>query len=598
MWMYERATERRLAGDRRGACEAARVDVAIDLAGVHRAHGAAVAQRLEDDLRHLVPDLLRWHFPRDDAGLLGGATVRLACYGRHLDLTACRSRTRPHRISVYLGISLMFRPDDQDWLDLRPLWDSRHTDRLRHRIGGGDRTPFFHRDGTPLPPDALPPADPGRSADPAARAEWTALLHESGETSRAWQDAGFRVSLAVPRRSTARFHAANARTPAQKWALVGDPRVAFTAVAARVAELPEGERLTIVAPGNTYVFGLELGREGRQPFVRLDASPPTGTGRIPRALWERPPYLDLLRAGQLTPEGLHPLVRTALFPEHPAPPEVYRPPPADVAALPLTVRVPCSGTEHEVTFAGGGVRPAAHSADEIARERTVVALGGAANGCVTAIDRWRGIPPERPPGPVRTRRRAAPEPPPAREEISAVRSLRDHALLLALHGDGPEFARLLDAGLDPTVVRTPEGHGVLHLVAAFDVPDGPVLVRRLVGGGMDVDARAGDGSVALLSVIRAGGAFDTVRALLDAGADPTACDRSGATALHAMCEALGPDSAALARLLIDAGAPVATRGGRWGYPPLAEAEQRRAPAEVLEILRAAAVAEATGRGRV
>ncbi|GAA0320960.1 hypothetical protein NE235_18405 [Actinoallomurus spadix] len=46
-WMIEQATERRLAGDWRGACAAANVDVAFDLAGIARDHGAAVAAELE-----------------------------------------------------------------------------------------------------------------------------------------------------------------------------------------------------------------------------------------------------------------------------------------------------------------------------------------------------------------------------------------------------------------------------------------------------------------------------------------------------------------------------------------------------------------------
>jgi hypothetical protein len=44
--------------------------------------------------------------------------------------------------------------DDPSWRDRwdfsRHLWDDRHTDGLRVRLGGGDRTPFFHRDGQPL----------------------------------------------------------------------------------------------------------------------------------------------------------------------------------------------------------------------------------------------------------------------------------------------------------------------------------------------------------------------------------------------------------------------------------------------------------------
>ncbi|WP_459799756.1 ankyrin repeat domain-containing protein [Herbidospora sp. RD11066] len=50
-WMIEQATERRLAGDWQGACEAAGVGLAFDPSGL--------PAEVVDDLRHLVPDLLR-----------------------------------------------------------------------------------------------------------------------------------------------------------------------------------------------------------------------------------------------------------------------------------------------------------------------------------------------------------------------------------------------------------------------------------------------------------------------------------------------------------------------------------------------------------
>ncbi|GAA2355536.1 hypothetical protein GCM10010404_04830 [Nonomuraea africana] len=64
MWMIEAATGRRLAGDVEGACAAAGIDLDIDLATVARACGQEIADLIADDLRHLAPDLLRWHMPR------------------------------------------------------------------------------------------------------------------------------------------------------------------------------------------------------------------------------------------------------------------------------------------------------------------------------------------------------------------------------------------------------------------------------------------------------------------------------------------------------------------------------------------------------
>lgn len=65
--MIAAATGRRLAGDVAGACAAARVDLDLDLVAVAREHGVETLALVVDDLRHLAPDLLRWHVPRDAA---------------------------------------------------------------------------------------------------------------------------------------------------------------------------------------------------------------------------------------------------------------------------------------------------------------------------------------------------------------------------------------------------------------------------------------------------------------------------------------------------------------------------------------------------
>src|SRR5689334_248103 len=81
--MIESATARRHAGDWAGACAAARVDVDLDLKAVARTGGAALAASIRADLRHLAPDLLRWHMPRiaPDGLLRPGLTVTLARHG-------------------------------------------------------------------------------------------------------------------------------------------------------------------------------------------------------------------------------------------------------------------------------------------------------------------------------------------------------------------------------------------------------------------------------------------------------------------------------------------------------------------------------------
>lgn len=64
--MIERATAAREAGDWRVACEVSHVDVDLDLDVVKRRYGAEVATGLAADLKHLAPDLVRWHLPRVD----------------------------------------------------------------------------------------------------------------------------------------------------------------------------------------------------------------------------------------------------------------------------------------------------------------------------------------------------------------------------------------------------------------------------------------------------------------------------------------------------------------------------------------------------
>src|SRR5690348_16941448 len=94
--MIDTATARRLAGDWAGACAAARIDADVDLRAVSRQYGRELAARVRADLRHLVPDLLRWHFPRiaPDGLLRPGVTVALARYPAGVDhFPACAGRS-------------------------------------------------------------------------------------------------------------------------------------------------------------------------------------------------------------------------------------------------------------------------------------------------------------------------------------------------------------------------------------------------------------------------------------------------------------------------------------------------------------------------
>src|SRR5258708_30684674 len=78
--MIETATARRRVGDWAGACAAAGIDVDLHLRSVAGTHGRELARRVRADLRHLAPDLLRWHLPRiaPDGLLRPGLTIALA----------------------------------------------------------------------------------------------------------------------------------------------------------------------------------------------------------------------------------------------------------------------------------------------------------------------------------------------------------------------------------------------------------------------------------------------------------------------------------------------------------------------------------------
>ncbi|MEV6923074.1 hypothetical protein AB0M46_00975, partial [Dactylosporangium sp. NPDC051485] len=165
--MIEHAAARRAAGDWGGACAAARVDVDLNLRRLARDRGGDLAGRVRADLRHLAPDLLRWHMPRiaPDGLLRPGLTVALARHGPPdgpaLYLVA---RTPPAWAAAGQRISLALwegrpdgphphpRPDRHFRLDLhRHLWDARRAGELAERLGVEAVLPVTepHRVGTP-----------------------------------------------------------------------------------------------------------------------------------------------------------------------------------------------------------------------------------------------------------------------------------------------------------------------------------------------------------------------------------------------------------------------------------------------------------------
>ncbi|QYC37800.1 hypothetical protein Nocox_00820 [Nonomuraea coxensis DSM 45129] len=338
--MIERATARRAVGDWAGACAAARVDVDLDLRSVARAHGHEVAARVRDDLRHLAPELLRWHLPRvaPDGLLRPGLTVPLARYAPGLRLVA---RTPPARAAAgqRFGLELWDadrpaarghphpRPHRCFRLDLhRHLWDVRRVDELRVRSSDG---------GSPVP--GLP--------------SWCAADR--------WADEA-RLLLRADGRG-------------------GD---------AVVVRLGGRRRL---------MLDLDLGLDLAALESRITGAPASGAGAgagaglpmLPDAATWVLPDLALLRAGLITADRLHPLVAAALVPGHgvagPGAGAGRADVPGDVAGGGAHL-VECRGARHRVGLVDGVLVALDHSADEVRREELLAALGGTPLPCLAAIE--------------------------------------------------------------------------------------------------------------------------------------------------------------------------------------------------------------------
>ncbi|GGS82288.1 MULTISPECIES: ankyrin repeat domain-containing protein [Streptomyces] len=511
--MIEDATARRLAGDWRAACAAAAVDVRFDLSEVAARHGAAVAEAAEDDLLHLAPDLVRWHLPR----LLGGRTtltpnvrVLLARYGGGpgapvLSATTGPMADGPQRLRLHCA---PLHPADanrsthhtapsyrhENWIAARPLWDARQAAGLRDRLtGGAGRLPFLHPDGTPLDPAAFPAADPG-AGDPAAHAEWTALLHARGDAPAAYAAAGLE-------RDTAPSETGPQQGRVDPDAVLAAGGVDLTRLeqeVRRLADAGEGGRFTV--PTGWYGLlvlrlsgdrGLRVSGERRQWHASAASGP-----RLPAFAYERLPDLELVRTGRITPRELHPLVASSLFPD--AGPADGPPGPAE----PRPVRVRCRTSWHEVHSRGGTLDLLHHSAEEQRRESAMRAFGGAVTGCFAVQHAWTA------PDGVRLPR--------------ALREERRELFLRVQHGDTAGVTALLDAGTDPRV-RDGRGCTLLHLLPQLDHS---ALLPRLLGAGLSPEVRDGLGRTPLVTAVTNGGSADLVRALVAAGSRIDATDEA------------------------------------------------------------------------
>ncbi|MEY9965718.1 hypothetical protein ABIA33_003764 [Streptacidiphilus sp. MAP12-16] len=358
--MIETATARRAAGDWAGACAAARVDTDLDLRAVRDRHGTELVTRLRADLRRLAPDLLRWHMPRivPDGRLRPGLTISLSRY-RSASATPLQLvvRTPPawadagQRMSLALweqsGIGAPRHhphphPDRRFRLDLhRHLWDSGRCGELAWRCGAGG-APFLVLAARPY---AL------------ARPNMPDLPDRSAVHDCSWASARWAAEAELLLRS--------------EGCLYGSFTVRLGARSRTVFEL--------VAPDDSHAPTFRPLREALPP-QEVAALPV-----LPEAAARVLPDLELLRAGLVASDRLHPLVAKALavaasVAAASGPATSIGPPPGDPH------RVECRGEIHRIALRDGVLAAINHDPAQLRREELLVALGGPALPCLRAID--------------------------------------------------------------------------------------------------------------------------------------------------------------------------------------------------------------------
>jgi len=321
--MIESATARRTAGDWAGACAAAHVDVDLDLRAIGRAHGRDLAAAIRADLRQLAPDLLRWHFPRAGPDLLlrPGITLSLARYAVPSGDLCLVARTPPAWASAGQRISLAMwarsRPGDGAGRHPHPRPDPRFRLDLHRHLWDARRSGELAERTGKWPLDAVPEVPDG--IESCAVDRW---LPEAALLLRA--EGRDRGQVAV--RLTAKHR-----------------------VLLRLGDPPD--------------------RPGHRPALLPDA-----------ATWV-PPDVELLHAGLLGADRLHPLVAAALRPGGDPAGQAQNPSGTTDSRL-----VDCRGVLHRIGVVDGVLVPLDHPPGEIRREELLAALSGDPLPCLRAID--------------------------------------------------------------------------------------------------------------------------------------------------------------------------------------------------------------------
>jgi hypothetical protein len=483
--MVTAATERRLAGDWRGACAAALVDVEINLGAVAATYGAREAERIEADLAGLAPDLLRRFLPRAGGWLLAGATVVLDRSDRpvrrplpllgprvpRLVATLPRSwQLAPQRVTLRVDHRLPDACYDlPDW-----AWHADAVAARRRAYGCSEtRLPWHFPDGTPYPRGTVTPAE--QAADRAGEFERIVALVAARRHPEAVAAAGLALEPPPPRSADRRHGREVARSLTRLGTALPVARAEYLRFTARYGRrgFRTPVRLCTVDQG----------------VVRMPARPVPAKGPL---LLGVPAPLDvaLLRWGDLGPDDLHPLVHEALFPGR----TQRMPSPAAHEPVPLLVR--CGAGWHPVVATGGRLRTLRHDEAEIDRDLTLA-------GCAAAVRSWRSG--------------TGPAP-------RAIRRDRRELFALVQHGDTEGLLARFAAGLD-SGLRAPGGGSLLHRLAHVDHRR---MLPVLLAAGLSLTDRDHRGFTPLHAAA-AVDAQETMAALVGAGADPEARTEHGRT---------------------------------------------------------------------
>jgi len=498
--MVAAATERRLAGDWRGACAAALVEVHIDLRSVASTYGPGQAERIEAELTGFAPDLLRRFLPRSEGRLVPRATVVLSRSDEPCREAREGSRRQEPVLVATLprswqvarqGITLQVRHELPGVFYDLPEW-AWHADAVADRRwvygAGPDRLPWHFADGSPYPQGTTTP--PEQAADRTGEVERIGALLSARRAVEAFEAAGFEVEPATDRH----YYGPDLPT---LLARMGHALPVARAELLRLARRYQQE--DFATPSGLIGVSRLVVRRGSAS--RADSGP--WMFEVPA-----PAEVALLRFGDLGPDELHPLVHEALFPGRS---QQWR---AQMPHVPEPIRVRCGTQWHTVVATGGRLLTPHHGDAEIRREFVLESLGGTIGGCAAALRGWRTG---------------------TRPLAKDIRKDRQALFALALHGDTDGLLARLADGLDPGL-RGPGGGTLLHWLAHLDHER---LLPVLLGMGLSMEERDHEGRTALHSAAESA-AEATMVALVAAGADPDARDLRGRTPARVLADVRRP----------------------------------------------------------